>query len=289
MIHRFYLLSLLVLVISCNKEEDKAAIPAYLHIDRFNIDANFAKDGTASEKVTTAWIYVNDEMLGAYELPAEFPIIASGKTKISVEAGMNLNGIAKLRTPYPFYSFYDEEINLTPDKVNYLNTAKDSLPHGAYESYLKLEIIEDFEKPGFGMEPSAKSDTGFVKIDKSEGAFVFKNEPSNSGLIVLKPNGIFEVISIKKYNFVPVQNYYIELNYKSELPFTVGVFMNKVTQTVQAPVVQVFPSEKWNKIYINLITELGATQPDNYKIFIGAINRESSTKKIYIDNVKLVY
>jgi len=289
MIQRFLTLSLLLIFISCNKEEDKAAIPAYLHIDQFVIDADFNSEGTSSQKVTTAWIYVNDEMLGAYDLPMDVPIIASGNTKISVEAGMNLNGIAKLRTPYPYYSFYDEQINLTPDKLHYLNAAKDSLPHGDYQNFLKLEIVEDFESPGFGMEATPKSDTDFVKINKAEGAFVFENEPTNSGLIVLKSQSIFEVVSIKKYDFIPVQNYYIELNYKSEIPFTVGVFMTKGTQTIQAPVVQVFPSTTWNKIYINLVTELGASLPDDYKIFIGAINKENSSKEIYIDNVKLVY
>ena len=289
MTQRFLILSLLVLFISCKKEEDKAIVPAYLHIDQFVINADFNKDGTESEKITTAWIYVNDVMLGAYDLPAEFPVIANGPTKISVEAGMNLNGIARLRTPYPYYSFYNQQIDLTPDRVHYLNVGVDSLPHGDYINYLNLTVIENFENPGFGLEPTPKSDTTFIKVDKSEGAFVFKNEPTNSGLISLKPQHIFEVVSISKFDFVPVQNYYIELNYKSEIPFTVGVFMDRGFEIIQAPVVEVFPSENWNKIYINLITELGQTQPVDYKIFIGAINHETSTKEIFIDNVKLVY
>ena len=44
-----------------------------------------------------------------------------------------------------------------------------------------------------------------------------------------------------------------------------------------------------DKIYVNLITELGGTVPNTYKVFIRGLNTTASNKEILIDNLKLVY
>ncbi|MCT4623995.1 MAG: hypothetical protein N4A46_10265 [Schleiferiaceae bacterium] len=289
MIRRIPLLGLLLALLACNKEDQKSVVPAYLHIEAMRVDADFNSQGTEHHKLTTGWVFVNDDVLGAFEFPVDIPIAASGPTKIRVEPGMNLNGIKALRTLYPFHSPYEETIDLVPEQLHYLNSNNDSLAVSTYEGTLSLNVIEDFESPGLSLEPTDKSDTTLVKVNASQGAFVFKNEPTTSGKAVIQGQGFFEVVTTDKFDFTPVPDYYVELTYKSELPFTVGVFMTTQSQTIQAPVVQVSPSEEWNKIYINLVTEVGQTQPDNYKLFIGAVNTTNSAKELYIDNLKLLY
>jgi hypothetical protein len=65
--------------------------------------------------------------------------------------------------------------------------------------------------------------------------------------------------------------------------------MDTGNEIIQAPVVTVNPNTQWNKIYVNLITELGGTVPNTYKVFIRGLNTTASNKEILIDNLKLVY
>lgn len=293
MIQKISLLGLLFLLLACNKEEQKSIVPAYLRIDKMNVDASFNTEGTESEKITTVVVFINDNNvpLGTYELPIDFPIAESGPTKIRIEAGMNLNGQKAFRTLYPFYTAYEETINLVPEQTHYLNASVDSMPVCSYNAnrYEELFVIDDFEGAGLGLEISPSSDTNIFKIDLTEGAFQFKNEPTTSGKIVLKPGAAFEATSTDEYDYVIKSDYYVELNYKSEIVFQVGVSMDTGNEIIKAPVVGINPNSEWNKIYINLITELGGTVPQTYKVFVRGLNNTSSTKELLIDNLKLIY
>lgn len=291
MIKKISLIGLLFILLSCQKEEQKSIVPAFLRIDQVNIDAVFNTQGTESEKITTVLVFINDNNipLGTYELPIDFPIAESGPTKIRIEPAMNLNGSSAYRTLYPFYSAYEETIDLVPEQTYYLNANTDSIPVCSYEGYLDLFVIDDFESAGLGLESSPSSDTSIFKVGLPEGAFQFKNEPTTSGKIVLKPSAAFESLSIDEFTYQPLSDFYVELNYKTEIAFQVGVSMDTGNEIIKAPVVTVNPNTEWNKIYINLITELGGTVPDTYKVFIRGLNNTTSNKEVLIDNLKLVY
>ena len=50
------------------------------------------------------------------------------------------------------------------------------------------------------------------------------------------------------------------------------------------------PNNDWKKIYINLVTEVSAyPSATDYKIFIATLNTSSTTKELWIDNLKLIY
>ena len=76
MIKKISLIGLLFILLSCQKEEQKSVVPAFLRIDQVNIDAVFNTQGTESEKITTVLVFINDNNipLGTYELPIDFPI-----------------------------------------------------------------------------------------------------------------------------------------------------------------------------------------------------------------------
>jgi hypothetical protein len=291
MIKKISLIGLLFILLSCKKEEQKSIVPAYLRIDQMSVDAVFNTEGTESEKITTVLIYINDNNipLGAYELPIDFPIAESGPTKIRVEPGMNLNGSKAFRTLYPFYSAYEETMDLVPEQTYYLRANADSTPVCKYTGYLDLIVIDDFESAGLGLESSTASDTSIFKVGLSEGAFQYKNEPTTSGKIVLKPSAAFESISVDEFTYQPLSDFYVELDYKAEVAFQVGVSMDTGNEIIKAPVVTINPNTEWNKIYINLITELGGTVPNTYKVFVRGLNTTNSNKEILIDNLKLVY
>ena len=65
-----------------------------------------------TDNITDAWVYLNDNLQGVYELPANFPVLAKGNQTLRVKAGIKLNGISSTRSPYPFYESFIDTIDL---------------------------------------------------------------------------------------------------------------------------------------------------------------------------------
>jgi hypothetical protein len=88
------------------------------------------------------------------------------------------------------------------------------------------------------------------------------------------------------------KNVYVELNYKTTVPFTVGVYAYRPSGIEQKPTATVLPKDEWNKIYINLMTEVSGTpDAESFKLFIGSKKSVANgkTDSIFLDNIKLVY
>ena len=52
--------------------------PSFIHIDDFIFNISNNNQGTNSEKISDAWIYVNGNLEGVYELPATIPLHYEG-------------------------------------------------------------------------------------------------------------------------------------------------------------------------------------------------------------------
>ena len=82
-------------------------------------------------------------------------------------------------------------------------------------------------------------------------------------------------------------NVYLEINYKSTAPFTVGIFSG--ADKKEAIVVN--PQQNWGKIYIQLagvVNTSPVTSTD--RVFFRMINNSDyPNPKLYLDNIKLIY
>jgi hypothetical protein len=93
---------------------------------------------------------------------------------------------------------------------------------------------------------------------------------------------------------------YLELDYKAEVPLTVGVIGYKSGGFGGAGLIQYSAgfnaSAEWNKIYFNLTRVVADSKLDDYQIILkteipknadGTINRPNA--KIWLDNIKLIH
>ena len=69
---------ILLFCFSCQKN-DSNDIPTYIKINSIDFDGN------ETAKITDAWVYINDNLQGVYELPAEFPFLESGRKILESE------------------------------------------------------------------------------------------------------------------------------------------------------------------------------------------------------------
>jgi hypothetical protein len=279
---------------ACTPERYAATIPAYITIDRIQLNTDYTVHGTRSERFINAFIEINDIPLGTYELPVTFPVIANGPTKITLLPGIHQNGISSLPTPYPFVELYQEVIDLKPGVVHYLNAQNDSVPFTTYRSTARVVILEDFDGIGLSLTSSSRADTGIFRTSDPLEIFPAPAGEINlsSGKVVMPARAsVFEVITNGAYELPRGgASVYLEINYKTQMPLVTGIVANLITQPVQAPVVTLNPNTQWNKAYINLNSEVSGYNAIDYRIFIGALKTDDEADlEILVDNLKLVF
>ena len=87
------------------------------------------------------------------------------------------------------------------------------------------------------------------------------------------------------------QNTFLELNFKSNINFNVGlVIINNSTIEQKQELIQLYATEEWKKIYLDLspLISLGNSLSE-FKIYLDGNYSNSELKNaVYIDNIKLV-
>ena len=80
--------------------------------------------GTSSEKITDAWIYLNGNLEGVYELPATIPLHYEGYKNLVIYQALKKWDCCRQKK-VSFYLPFDTICNLIPDSV--LNITNNNL------------------------------------------------------------------------------------------------------------------------------------------------------------------
>ena len=266
-------LMILFFLASCQKE-DPGGIPSYIKINSIELGDN------TSSYITDAWVYINGQLQGVYELPAKFPILQQGNTNIKVYAGIKNNGIASDRIIYPFYS---------ADTINELlniNSTTEIYPTVNIKDNID-EHLDDFESTF-----SFNYDSGF-KVESSGNG-------NNYGSLTLSDSDSIIITEINYkdfpliFNNVPQQGSptYLELDYKSNTLFLVGMYISTPNSpTIDRQLLLINPKEDWNKIYIDLTQSVSeAIGAETFSIYI-KMQRDTNLdkNKLDFDNIRIIH
>lgn len=275
---------------SCEVFDKEEEIPTYIHIEKINLtisDPN--KEGSSSSKISDVWVYVNDNLIGVFELPITFPVLATGKNSIKIGAGVKNSGAVLIRTEYPFFERY---VN------NDLDFRKDStitiIPTVKYSRDVNFVWMENFEDPGISIDPLS----GSAPINRSQDvAKLF--EGNASGSIHLTP-ALPNFLGLSNSSFVlPTggDKVFLEMNYNTTTDLSVILYANTPSGADENLVLYLYPTNKtgtyeWNKIYIDLTDALNQLNTGiNYKIKLSASITDDgvSDGEVLIDNLKLIH
>jgi len=277
-----FIIVFIVSFYSCEMMNPEEEIPSYIHIDQFTLNTQ-SDQGSNSSKITDAWVYVDDQIVGAYELPATIPILSEGNHEVMIKAGIKVNGISETRAIYPFYKPYKISLNLIPDSIITIN------PTITYYSETVFQWKEAFEDGGVTIENTIFSDTLIEKT--SDPLYVF--EGNYSGIVHLDANHtVYEGKSITSYDLPSGSNpVFLELNYKTENEVYIGLFANTSTESDDVGILHLNKTDTWKKIYINLLNAINnSTNATDFQVFF-RIDKSSdvSNPVILFDNIKLVH
>jgi len=283
----FLLISIVLTYSSCELYNPAEPVPAYIHIDKITLSTTYITEGSSSNKITDAWVYVDEQLIGCFELPATFPVLFEGSHQIKIRPGIKVNGIATTRAPYPFYVSYDTIIS-TLQKGMKINLS----PRVKYRTNMTFNFMEDFENTGtiIAKSPTLGVDTVLQRMDVPNPN-VF--EGNGSGIAYLDAtHTFFEAVSATSY-VLPKSgsDVFLEFNYKCNQEFVVGVFAHSNGGTNQEAALTLNPSSVWNKAYIYLTPSVSKyTNATDYNIFFGMRNYAGSDSiAMVLDNIKLVY
>ncbi len=274
----------------CRKMQSSQTIPAYIKIDSVFLETYYPVEGSASQEISDVWVYVDDQQMGVFQLPALFPILAEGTHRLEIRPGIKLNGISSTRIPYPFYHpIIYENFNFIPDSVIDLGDIKTE-----YYTNTKFIWLEDFEGSYISIKESETSDTTIEQTTPSNSpeAFLSSNSSYSGKIVLTQNNPMFWGYSFDAYDLprdgTPVA---LELNFKTDIPMLVGVLTSLPGDFKWDDLVYLNKSPEWNKIYVNLApTTSRYTNAYDFKIYFRAIiGSNDDMAKIYIDNIKLLY
>ena len=305
--HVFPFFIILFLFFSCRKFEGDQTVPAYITIDSLTLFTNYETQGANSQKILNVWIYVDADLAGIYELPVFVPVLTHGKHNLTLEAGINMNGISATRVPYPMYRSINQEVNFTENQVININGGfntvdNDTVPYKfqtTYQDNCKFIWMEDFEDPSISLDSIVTSKTNICRTTPADNPAAFLSEHSKySGYIKLDSDKNFfriatnvgndEGFELPQGNNWPI---FLEFNFKCNNVFTIGIYANEISQVIRKPILNLLPTSTWNKIYVNLkpIVNSSVEAVDFNIFFEGYLETGINEAEIYLDNIKLIY
>lgn len=270
-------------LVSC-VDYSEVPIPGYIYVPDIQLQT-IQGEGTKSHAFKDVWVFVDKKYFGAYEIPAKIPVSKTGKVKIELYAGIRANGVLSRSLRYPMTAPFEQDIELKEKETDTLH------PIVRYYNYNKYAFIEDFDRSHFFHGDLDLDNLTQLSLSSSADAF----EGTNSGeIIVTRENPLMAV----QYDYdkeIPVgpNSIMIELNYKTEIPFEVGLIGYSPGQN---PIDLIFgglkPKDTWSKIYFDFTDLVKKNQAKTYRIAIRAQYDTSVAKaqqQILIDNFKLIY
>ncbi len=274
----------------CYKFSGNQTVPAYLSIDEVDIQTNYTQQGAPTSAITDVWVYVDDQLLGVYELPAEFPVLAEGKHKLEIRLGIKINGISSTRVPYPFYNpIVYEEFEFVPEQVTYLGTLTTT-----YSTGLNFQWMEDFEQPDISIEESSTSDTVIKRTypENNPEAYLSSNSKYSGFISLTEDKPEYVAVSFVSFPMPEAAGSVVvlEMDFKTNNVLSVGLLMRINDNFTEIPLVILNDNEEWTKIYINLgpNISLNSTATDYKVIFRSGLETVNEVADIYIDNLKIV-
>lgn len=280
------LLGSIMLLSSC--EDETAPAVAYLEVTELLVAAK-SNEGTSSAKLNTIWVEQNGQQIGAFSPPCRIPVYAGENQSLRFIPGIALNGVYSQRNQYEMLAPIEKNWTLNEGSTRVLSPEVLTFE---YNPTYTVMVIEDFDGIGLNYNKTVQSDTNLLITSDTSEVFYHPGEmPNKSGKFVLPPVTLGEFKTLQAFELPKYgANVWLEVNYRTDVALTFGITANEVLQSAKTPVVTLFPNDQWNKVYINLVTEVsGYPNAIDYNLFFGSINTTDDTATVLIDNIKLLY
>ena len=263
--------------------------PSWLEVNEWQLNSNISLsglEGELTESITNAKVYVNDDLLGIFEVPFKIPVLKYGAANIKIFPVVVNNGISATKKLYPFLNYYEIDAELIQNEVLAVN------PVTTYKSITNF-WVEDFEDINNSIENDPNTSLATLQLSNENlasfnGNFygkVILNEVDSSWVAYTN-----EQLAIQKG-----ANCYLEIDYHVTNDLYTGILFvtpdgstNNINIRLNA---QDAEDVEWKKIYIEL-SELISASPNQslyLQSFSAFLDADDSEGLIFLDNIKVLW
>lgn len=272
-------------LVGCRLLDREEPYPALVHIPSLSFSTDYATQGTTSEDITEVWVYANDRMMGAYELPVTVPILAEGETRLEIFAGVKLASNPGAREAYPFYTTHLSFPNLLPLQEDTV------IPSFTYVENATIVLVDDFESANvFGLDVNTQG-----TVDRTDDQeLVFEGGRSLIVTVDSDENRCTIITNEQEYPLPQNRICYLELDYRTNNSFAIGLeatFPGNVQREFTAVIVpRTEQINTWQKLYIDLSAITVLFENATYELVIDCVRDSgNSTATLLFDNIKLIH
>lgn len=275
---------LLAIVLGGCAKGDKVA--GYIEVPSVALVTDGAQ-GSATSKITDAWVSIDEELIGVWELPARIPALKEGVHRVTVVPAIKRNGTFDDRLRYPFYASWSADVALNPEGTALLAPQTTYIPETEF-------WIEGFEDPFSRLITAAISDTTLLRFTPTTDPDLTFLDNSPCGGFRLDAGHRRIVVNTDEDFDVPGGPVFVELDYRSDVWLTVGALYRLDGAQAATPWVVVAPTLKengsmpWNKIYIDLSPVFNTPITDRDVYIEAELPADRSSGQVYLDNFKLL-
>lgn len=282
---------LLFFLTACDKFEGDQTVPCWLSIEKIDLTDNPSiEEGVLSQNFTDVWVYVDDQILGAYELPAVIPVLEEGRHKLLITPGVKYNGISGTRGPYQFIEPYvDNDFMFIKDELILIR------PELSYYDNTVFRWTEDFEDGFISFEATANSDTA-LNLVYHDPPDTLLQYISGAGYVDANRQVLECATNVSEGNGFELPGgsspVFLEIDYNTNLPFVIGLYVTRLAEVIQNPIVVINPTNgEWKKMYVNMtsvVSDYGNAL--HFNVFL-RMEYESGMESpvLQIDNIRLLH
>lgn len=282
-----FIISFLFIITSCQDD----LTPAWLAVNDIVFTTNETVEGANSHDIVDAWVYIDKQEAGVWEIPFRMPILEEGSHEIIIIPGIKLNGVTSTREANTFYEPYSIVVDLQKEETTTIT------PTFKYKSVCNFIAKEDFEDTGVILNPDTDTDsTKFSIISKVNFPEIVKYG-NNCGIIKLsKLDTLAKVITDLN---LPIfqKKMYLEFDYLCSNSFAIGI-INETAAGVESDQglfaganATKSDNYEWKRLYFPISSQINQNSFAAYFefYFSTVLDNDQTEGHIYIDNIKIVY
>jgi len=268
-------------VFTCDVINPEEEIPAFLEMETFNLLSS-PNTGSSNENITEGWVYVDNNLIGAFSKGKPFPVLASGTVDIIVDPGVHENGIGFTPSLFPYYTRYTTTLELIPGQTTTFT------PEFRYQEDTDFRFIQEFDNTTiFNVDRDGNEETTINYT--SDQAF-----EGTSAIIELdNDNPFFDVASNITFDLPTMggNQPWLEINFKTDVPFAIGLLAQDFSGQVTPLYLNgLNTTTEWRKVYINLQETINNLPFPPYQVgFSAMLPTDQNRGTIFIDNIKLLH
>lgn len=284
-----------MLVAGCNLLNPTEELPVYVSIENPLVEIREQPPLYRSAGIKDAWVFLQNEQIGVFEMPAVIPILPNEVgTSLRIGGGVFETGLSGFRVEYPFW----DDVNVSLEGVEPLDTlvVTPQFDYFPRDTALVYAYEAGFEGGSTNLESVTPTSNHTTIQTSTEDKFVgLQSGKVNFTATRYQFEGASPLLTLPQTGFNDI---WCEISYRNDIPFTVllvGLAPGSAIE-VELPTNVVFSSpDEWNTAYIHL-NDLARSIPAGavFKLLIRASSLESGTSSgrngfLFLDHIRLIH